>query len=147
MNSGVGRATDININMDLVRIGPKSSCHEDLHQYLVPKIASDLDSIGRGSCQSFKNDDVRPSARSLSDVISSAKIVGVSALTIPKTPLLSGQHFDYVICDEAGQISQPAMIGALMAADSFVLVGDHEQLPPLVQSNLAEEAGQYPNSV
>jgi len=28
-----------------------------------------------------------------------------------------------------------------MAADSFVLVGDHEQLPPLVQSTSAEEAG------
>jgi len=55
--------------------------------------------------------------------------------------LLIGQKFDLVIVDEAGQISQPAIIGALLAAESFVLVGDHEQLPPLVQSDVAEKAG------
>jgi DNA replication ATP-dependent helicase Dna2 len=46
-----------------------------------------------------------------------------------------------VIVDEAGQISQPTIIGALMAAESFVLVGDHKQLPPLVTSKAAEKAG------
>ena len=148
MNAGVGRTTDVNIGKDLIRIGPKSSCHVDLHEYLVHTIASNLDySIGCGSLQCFNDNYVKPSVQSLSNVISSAKIVGVSALTIPKTPLLSGQHFDYVICDEAGQISQPAIIGALMAADSFVLVGDHEQLPPLVQNNLAKEAGQFLKSL
>ena len=46
-----------------------------------------------------------------------------------------------VIVDEAGQISQPAILGAIMAADSFVLVGDHMQLPPLVVSEVADQAG------
>ena len=54
--------------------------------------------------------------------------------------LLIRQKFNVVIVDEAGQISHPAIIGA-MAADTFVLVGDHEQLPPLVQSDIAEKAG------
>lgn len=66
----------------------------------------------------------------------------VSALTAPRSPLLAGQHFDVVIVDEAGQISQPAILGAIMAADSFVLVGDHMQLPPLVVSEVAEDAGE-----
>jgi DNA replication ATP-dependent helicase Dna2 len=74
-------------------------------------------------------------------VISSAQIVGVSALTVPRSSLLVGQHFDVVIVDEAGQISQPAILGPLMAADSFVLVGDHMQLPPLVTSEVAEKGG------
>jgi DNA replication ATP-dependent helicase Dna2 len=72
--------------------------------------------------------------------MSSAKIIGVSVLTVPNSPLLIEQKFDVVIVDEAGQISHPAIIGA-MAADTFVLVGDHEQLPPLVQSDIAEKAG------
>ncbi len=45
--------------------------------------------------------------------------------------------------DEAGQISQPAVLEAIMAADSFVLVGDHMQLPPLVVLDVAEEAGEW----
>ena len=52
------------------------------------------------------------------------------------------EHFDVVIVDEAGQISQPAILGVLMAADSFVLVGDHMQLPPLVVSEAAEHEGE-----
>ena len=66
----------------------------------------------------------------------------MSALTAPRSPLLAGQHFDVVIVDEAGQIGQPAVLGAIMAADTFVLVGDHMQLPPLVISEVAEEAGE-----
>lgn len=30
-----------------------------------------------------------------------------------------------------------------MAADSFVLVGDHMQLPPLVVSEVADQAGKF----
>ena len=56
---------------------------------------------------------------------------------------MAGQHFDVVIVDEAGQISQPAVLGAIMAADSFVLVGDHMQLPPLVCSEVAEQGGRF----
>ena len=67
----------------------------------------------------------------------------MSALTAPRSPLLAGQKFDVVIVDEAGQISQPAILGAIMAADSFVLVGDHMQLPPLVVSEVADQAGKY----
>jgi DNA replication ATP-dependent helicase Dna2 len=55
--------------------------------------------------------------------------------------LLAREYFDVVIVDEAGQITQPAVIGAMMAANTFVLVGDHMQLPPLVASELAEMGG------
>ena len=123
---------------DLVRIGAKSSCHPSLQSFLAPEIACKFDRLeGKNSLSS------KPSTSNLHRVISSAKIVGATALTVPKTPLLLGEHFDIVIVDEAGQISQPALLGSLMAADSFVLVGDHQQLPPLVQSEAAEKAGVY----
>jgi hypothetical protein len=42
-----------------------------------------------------------------------------------------------VIVDEAGQITLPAVLPALLRGRSFVLVGDHHQLPPLVLDSRA----------
>jgi len=120
---------------DLVRIGRPSSCHLGVHGILVPTL-----SVASMSKQSNQQQQ-KPSAQALHQTISNARIVGISALTIPRSPLMRNQQFDVVIVDEAGQISQPAILGALMAADSFVLVGDHMQLPPLVSSRAAEKAG------
>ena len=116
---------------DLVRIGNKSSCHPDVHPFLATRVALDRENLTGG----------KPSAGALYQVMSEARIVGCTALTVPRTPLLAKQHFDVAIVDEAGQISQPAILGALMSADSFVLVGDHMQLPPLVADDAAEQAG------
>lgn len=132
------------VNTDVVRVGSKSSIHPAVHKILASDLAVELDRRAILNSRSLPQDDAppaKPSLSSLHHVISSAKLVGVSALTVPKSPLLIGQKFDVVIVDEAGQISQPAIVGALLAADKFVLVGDHEQLPPLVQSDIAERAG------
>ena len=45
------------------------------------------------------------------------------------------------IVDEAGQITLPACIAPLLKARAFTLVGDHYQLPPLVQNKQAAEGG------
>eukprot|EP00957_Ditylum_brightwellii_P201128 15324182-Ditylum_brightwellii.AAC.1 len=121
----------------LVRIGYESSCHNIVRPILVSNIAAAKEA--KEGAQNKGNDS--PSAESLYEVISAARIVCVTALTVPRTPLLVKQHFDVVIVDEAGQISQPAILGPLMSADSFVLVGDHMQLPPLVSSEVADQAG------
>jgi DNA replication ATP-dependent helicase Dna2 len=42
--------------------------------------------------------------------------------------------FDVALVDEAGQLTEPATLAALSLAERFVLVGDHQQLPPVVQS-------------
>ena len=57
--------------------------------------------------------------------------LGVNNATLTK------QHFDYCIVDEASQITQPVCFGAVRLADVFILIGDHNQLPPLVQSEKA----------
>jgi len=50
-------------------------------------------------------------------------------------------QFDVAIIDEAGQLTVPAILGALRFAKRFILVGDEKQLPPLVLSKEAAEAG------
>ncbi|KAK6834387.1 hypothetical protein PG987_009081 [Apiospora arundinis] len=49
--------------------------------------------------------------------------------------------FDYCIVDEASQITLPICLGPIRLAKTFVLVGDHNQLPPLVQNEQARLGG------
>lgn len=49
--------------------------------------------------------------------------------------------FDVAIIDEAGQLTIPAILGALRFARRFILVGDEKQLPPLVLSKQAANEG------
>ncbi|KAL5148049.1 DNA replication ATP-dependent helicase/nuclease DNA2 [Glycine soja] len=68
------------------------------------------------------------------------KVVAVTCLGI-SSPLLANTRFDVCIMDEAGQTTLPVSLGPLIFASTFVLVGDHYQLPPLVQSAEARENG------
>ncbi|KAL9189329.1 hypothetical protein ACHAXT_011819, partial [Thalassiosira profunda] len=133
-------ASNENASSPMIRIGRESACSAKVQTLLAQNVAVEAErraAVGSASSSSID----QPSVDYLHKVITEAKVVGVSALTAPRSPLLAGQHFDVVIVDEAGQISQPAILGAIMAADSFVLVGDHMQLPPLVVSEVAEQAG------
>lgn len=154
MESGLASTYDASGLPPLVRIGQRSSCHLDVRPVMVSELARNLDrKTANGESRGVKgknfanegtiDDSELPSASSLRTVVSSARIVCISALSVPRSPLLTGETFDVVIVDEAGQISQPAIIGALMVADSFVLVGDHLQLPPLVNSEIAELGGEF----
>lgn len=49
--------------------------------------------------------------------------------------------FDVAIIDEASQLTLPSVLGALRFAKRFILVGDEQQLPPLVMSKEAAEQG------
>ncbi|WP_277552802.1 AAA domain-containing protein [Halobaculum limi] len=44
------------------------------------------------------------------------------------------QEFDVAVVDEASQLTEPSTLAAINRADRFVLVGDHEQLPPVVRA-------------
>lgn len=102
----------------IVRIGRESACHSKVHAMLAQNVACMAEAKSSTGTAGQIN---IPNANFLHSVVSSAKIVGVTALTAPKSPLLSGQHFDYVIVDEAGQINQPAILGAITSADKFVV--------------------------
>jgi len=47
-------------------------------------------------------------------------------------------EFDVALVDEAGQLTEPGVLSALNLAERFVLVGDHQQLPPVVQAENSE---------
>jgi AAA domain len=119
----------------VLRLGQVSSCHAGTQHILASPAA-----LAYERKENQLHYDL-PSAETLQECVSAARVVGVTALSVPRSALLVSQHFDVVIVDEAGQISQPAILGALMAAEMFVLVGDHKQLPPLVSSEAAEQGG------
>lgn len=68
------------------------------------------------------------------------QVVATTCLGI-NHPLFSSRIFDYCIVDEASQITLPVCLGPIRMAKAFVLVGDHYQLPPLVQNREAQEGG------
>ncbi|RDL41838.1 uncharacterized protein BP5553_01817 [Venustampulla echinocandica] len=56
-------------------------------------------------------------------------------------PVFNERTFDYCIVDEASQITLPVCLGPIRLARTFILVGDHYQLPPLVQNEEARVGG------
>ncbi|CAI9547736.1 unnamed protein product [Staurois parvus] len=76
----------------------------------------------------------------LEELYNSQPVVGTTCMGV-NHPIFTRRRFDFCIVDEASQISQPICLGPLFFADRFVLVGDHQQLPPLVQSTEARELG------
>ena len=68
------------------------------------------------------------------------KVVATTCLGI-NHPIFNQRVFDYCIVDEASQITLPVCLGPIRMARTFILVGDHYQLPPLVQNKEALEGG------
>ncbi|CAN6486391.1 unnamed protein product [Victoria cruziana] len=109
-----------NQGINFVRIGRDEAIHDEVRDYCVSA-------------------NVR-SVKDLKMKMDQARVVGVTCLGTTH-PLLTNKKFDICIMDEAGQITLPVSLGPLMFASKFVLVGDHYQLPPLVQSTEARENG------
>ncbi|ERN15260.1 hypothetical protein AMTR_s00056p00216230 [Amborella trichopoda] len=107
--------------IDFIRLGRDAAIHDEIKQYSVAAM----------------------NIRSVEDMklkMDQARVVGVTCSGITH-PLLANKKFDVCIMDEAGQITLPVSLGPLMLASTFVLVGDHYQLPPLVQNIEARENG------
>ncbi|KAK3141673.1 hypothetical protein QOZ80_4BG0336940 [Eleusine coracana subsp. coracana] len=107
--------------VDFIRIGRQEAVHPDIKAHCLS--TTEMQSV----------DAIK--AR-----MEQVQVVGVTCLGIYH-PLLAHKKFDTCIMDEAGQITLPVSLGPLMLATKFVLVGDHYQLPPLVQSSEARENG------
>lgn len=79
----------------------------------------------------------------LSNRLQSIRLFAGTVFTASRHMLLRTlrEKCDWCVLDEAGQITQPAAVGALLKARKFVLVGDEKQLPPLVISTEAQKRG------
>ncbi|WP_018259393.1 AAA domain-containing protein [Halomicrobium katesii] len=97
---------------DVVRLGTESGVREDMQQYRLETAGDPDDCVGR-----------------LEDASVVAATTASCGSRVAKT-----QSFDVAIVDEAGQLTEPGTLAATTLADRFVLVGDHQQLPPVVQS-------------
>jgi hypothetical protein len=67
-------------------------------------------------------------------VISHRVFVGTVATMATRLPLLQllGVKMDTLIADEASQLTEPQLLGLLMPFRKFILIGDQNQLPPVV---------------
>jgi len=61
------------------------------------------------------------------------------ALCHPASKKLEGWTFDYVIMDEAAQMSIPLALPAMMRGQRLVFVGDHQQLDPIVPQDTGNQ--------
>lgn len=72
-------------------------------------------------------------------LIRSADVVGATCIGIATDARFDDLEFDLVIADEAGQIPVTDLLVPLVRARRAVLVGDHLQLPPVVEPELVEK--------
>ena len=66
-------------------------------------------------------------------------VVGATCVGINTKKAFSKIPFDVVIVDESGQIQLHNLIVPLSRAPIAILVGDHKQLPPIVNNEIVEE--------
>jgi len=97
---------------DIVRVGTESGVRDDMQKYRL-ETAGDPD-----ECVSRLED---------------ASVVAATTASCGSR-VMQTQSFDTAIVDEAGQLTEPGTLAATALADRFVLVGDHQQLPPVVRS-------------
>jgi DNA replication ATP-dependent helicase Dna2 len=103
----------------LLRLGSTERVHSDIHPFMLKQAQS---------------------AEHLREQVVLPNVVATPCLSIGHV-LFSLRTFDYCIVDEASQITLPACLGPLRYARKFILVGDPQQLPPLVKDPRARKGG------
>ena len=111
---------------DFIRIGSPHRCDPRFHPYLIGNLIE--------SC---------PRLDTMSDRIRQTPILVGTTTTLSSHPeIFNLKHFSLAIVDEASQILEPDIIGLLSAhqgdqccIDKFILIGDHKQLPAVVQQS------------
>ncbi len=71
------------------------------------------------------------------ELVRYADVIAATAIGTASRPELSDMDFGLAIIDEAGQIGTADVLVPLVRAERAVLVGDHQQLPPYLDSEVA----------
>lgn len=127
--------------IDFIRLGHTHSCDPAYRNYLLDSKLSDADSL----------EEMRSIIRSTRVFVGTTTSLNGSNFGIFKL-----KHFDLAIIDEASQILEPHLVGLFAAMNGnrpaiqkFVMIGDHKQLPAVVQqsSELSAVADQALNDI
>lgn len=124
--------------LDYIRIGNEFSCNPKYSDHLLKEVLDDYATLN-----------------SIKSTIADARIVVATTSTMnSNAALFNIKHFDLAIIDEASQILEPNIIGLLTvrhaekrAIDRFILIGDHKQLPAVVQQQDTLETEETNNSL
>lgn len=109
---------------DFIRIGSHEITIPEVHPYLLQEKIKDYE---------FEEVD------KIRDFIKQSKVVACTSSGAMTSDVVKNLNFDFAVIDEAGQLTQPGAICVILNAEKFILVGDHKQLPPVVQSDNAKE--------
>ncbi len=72
-------------------------------------------------------------------LIRSADVVGATCIGIAADLRFEDLEFDMMIADEAGQVQVMDLLVPLVRARRAILVGDHRQLPPVVEPEITQK--------
>ncbi|RQG91299.1 AAA family ATPase [Natrarchaeobius halalkaliphilus] len=96
----------------VVRVGSESGVRTDMQPYRLERAGDPAERVAE---------------------LEDAQVVAATTATCGSR-VMKAQSFDSALVDEAAQLTEPGTFAAITLADRFVLVGDHEQLPPVVRS-------------
>lgn len=124
--------------ISFLRLGSEYSCDERFRSYLVGNMVENNPRL----------DDLR--LRLMEERV----YVGTVTSLMSRPFIFALKHFALAIVDEAGQITEPGLVGLLAAhkpkstmepaIDRFILIGDYKQLPAVVQQSVEESAVNEP---
>ena len=126
---------------DYVRLGHERSVDEAVRDHLLQRL------VEREQGRHDTLATVRKILRNAPVIASTTATWSSDKYNPPSSRDIEDNHedallqFDVAIIDEVGQLTVPAILGALRFAKRFILVGDEKQLPPLVLSKEAIEQG------
>ncbi|KAF7589324.1 Tripartite DNA replication factor [Aspergillus hancockii] len=109
-------------NIRILRVGAAAKVHPEVQEF------ADLAAIPKSTMEGLKA------------AYEDSQVVATTCLGVGHN-VFTRRIFDYCIVDEASQITLPVCLGPIRMARTFILVGDHYQLPPLVQNKDAQEGG------
>ena len=125
-------------DISFLRLGSEYSCDERFRPYLVGNMVENNPRL----------DDLR--LRLMEERV----YVGTVTSLMSRPFIFALKHFALAIVDEAGQITEPGLVGLLAAhkpksmmepaIDRFILIGDYKQLPAVVQQSVEESAVNEP---
>lgn len=124
--------------IDFLRIGGRYSCAPAFRDNLVESMTGKFSRL----------DEIR------TKITEERVIVGTTSSLMSRPFIFSLAHFSLAVVDEAGQLTEPSVMGLLAAhtdngekhdcIDKFILVGDYKQLPAVVQQSEKESAVKEP---